>query len=78
MDYCDDYLSADIVALHDHRKAAGILELWLEHYNDDKSWHSIELVKNEDPHAVANYVIATILDQYTAVLANAGRTYSLD
>ena len=36
---------------------AGILKLQVEYSNGETSWHPIDLINSEDPHAVANYVI---------------------
>ena len=53
----DDFLSAEIEAIIDHRYLGGILEFNLEYTNGDMSWHPITAVMDEDPHATANYII---------------------
>ena len=58
----DDESQRDIEAITDHRLAGGVLELQIkyatgDHYYDDYEWHPIGLVKDEDPYAVAKYVI---------------------
>ena len=56
-DESDDYLSSEIVSLLNHRYAAGILKFKTEYYNGYKQWHHIDLVKDEESHAVSNYVL---------------------
>ena len=58
----DDESTRDIEAITDHRIAGGVLELQIKYstgddYYDDYEWHPIGLVKDEDPYAVAKYVI---------------------
>ena len=50
-------LSAELAAIVAHRFLPGILEVQVEYTNGDTSWHPIELIKNEDPCAIADYVI---------------------
>ena len=57
-DESDSYLSAEIVLLLNHRYAAGILEFQTEYSNGDKQWHPIDLIKDKDPYAVANYALS--------------------
>jgi hypothetical protein len=40
---------------------AGILEFHLEYTNGETSWNPITVVKDEDPHATANYIIGSAL-----------------
>ena len=56
-DQGDDYLAAELHSITNHRCLAGVLEFKVEYSNGDLSWHPIDLVKDEDPHAVANYII---------------------
>ena len=60
-DESDDYLSAEIKSIIDHRYVAGILEFKLEYTNGDTSWHPLALVKYEDAHATANYFLSNDL-----------------
>ena len=58
----DDERQRDIEAITDHRIAGGVLELELKYAtgddsHDDYEWHPIGLVKDEDPYAVAKYVM---------------------
>ena len=58
----EDEGQRDIEAITDHRLAGGVLELQIkyatgDHPYDDYEWHPIGLVKDEDPYAVAKYVI---------------------
>ena len=57
----EDYLAAELHSITDHRYLTGILELRVEYSNGDQSWHPIDLVKDEDPHAVANYILSNDL-----------------
>ena len=57
MDDKDEILDAQLVAIVAHQFLAGILELQVEYSTGETSWHPIELIKREDPHAVADYVI---------------------
>ena len=56
-DESDNYLSAEIKAITNHRYLSGIIEINLEYTNGDTSWHPIPLVKDEDSHAIAKYVV---------------------
>jgi hypothetical protein len=56
-DQGDDYLAAELHSITNHRCLSGVLEFKVEYSNGDLSWHPIDLVKDEDPHAVANYII---------------------
>ena len=64
-DESDDYLSAEIESLLNDRFAASILEFQTEYSNRDKKFHLIELIKDEDPHDVANYVLSRDLGPIT-------------
>ena len=55
-------MMADRVCQHFNGIAGGVLELQIQYstgddYYDDFEWHLIGLVKDEDPYAVAKYVI---------------------
>ena len=41
----DEYLSAELVAIEDHRILSGFLELILIYSNGDQSCHPLDLVK---------------------------------
>ena len=60
-DYKDDFLSADIQAIIHHHYMADILEFNPEYTNGDTSWNTITVVKDEDPHDTANYIIGNDL-----------------
>ena len=65
----DDELERDLDCITDHRTAGGVLELQVKYktgYSDeddsdhlvgDLEWHPIGLLKDEDPYAVAMYLI---------------------
>ena len=55
----DDELDLD--AIVNNRYLNGILELEVMYTTGDCEWHPISLVQDEDPHAVANYVMKTDL-----------------
>ena len=57
----EDFLSAELKSITDHRYIAGILEFNLEYTNGDTLWHPIALVKDKNPHATANYVVSNDL-----------------
>ena len=57
----DDYLTAELEAIVDDRYLVGALELQVPCTNRDPSWHPIDLVKDDEPHAVANYVLSNVL-----------------
>ena len=44
-----------------HRFIAGILEMQVSYETGDLEWHLLELVKDVDVHAVANYVLTNDL-----------------
>ena len=50
-------LSAELAAIVAHRFLSGILEVQVEYTNGDTSWHHIDLIKDEDPCDVTDYVI---------------------
>ena len=52
------YLATELKTITDHRYLVGMLELKVEYTNGEKSWHPIGLIKDEDPHEVANYVLS--------------------
>ena len=47
----------ELDSIIDHRHLSGILELKVLYKTNEQSWHPIEMVKNDDPHAVAQYVM---------------------
>ena len=55
----------ELEAIEDHRHVSGVLELKVSYktaYKDnDTSWHPIDMVKHEDPQAVAQYILANDL-----------------
>ena len=57
----DEVPQRDVEAITDHRVNGGILELELKYRtggtNKDYEWHPIGLVKDENPYAVAQYVL---------------------
>ena len=57
----DDYLAAELVAITDNRITTGILELLVEYSNGETTWHPIEMIKCEDPQAVAQFVLSNDL-----------------
>ena len=61
LDGKDDYLAAELDTIVDDRYLAGVLELQVRYTNGDLSWHPIDLIKNEEPQAVANYVLSNDL-----------------
>ena len=48
-----------------HRFIAGILELQVSYETGNLEWHPLELVKDVDPHAVANYVLTNDLGMFS-------------
>ena len=65
-DETDDYLSAELKSILDHRYINGVLELKLEYTTGEVSWHSLDLAKREDPYVTASYIISNDL----GVIAN--------
>ena len=57
LDETDDVLSAELKAIIDHIYLSGIIELQVKYTNGDLSWNPIDLIKDEDPHCVAVYVL---------------------
>ena len=55
----DDEFELDSIV--NNRYLSGILELEVLYSTGDSEWHPISLVQDEDPHAVANYVMNTDL-----------------
>ena len=55
----DDNLSHpfELKAIEGHRHMSGILELIVSYKTNETSWHPIDLVKYDDPQAVAQYVL---------------------
>ena len=52
--------------IEDHRHLPGVLELYVSYDTankdiNDASWHPIDLVKDEDPQAVAQYILSNNL-----------------
>ena len=56
-DETDDVLSAELDSIVDHRYLSGIIELRVKYTNGDLSWHPMDLIKDENPHCVAVYVL---------------------
>ena len=56
-DDTDDYLSAQLKAIIDHRSSNGILELKVGYKNGDVQCHPSDLVKDEEPDATANCIM---------------------
>ena len=56
-DESDDYLYTEIKSITDHYYISGIIEFNLKYTNGDTSWNPVSLVKDENPHAVAYYVV---------------------
>ena len=54
----DDYLSAEWVTIEDHIFINWILELNISYSNGDKSWHPLNLVKDDGSNNTANYIVA--------------------
>ena len=61
LDETDDVLSAELHLIADHRYLSGIIELQVKYTNGDLSWHPMDLIKDEDPQAVALYVLSNDL-----------------
>ena len=61
LDETDDVLSAELLSIVDHRYLSGIIELQVKYINGDFSWHPMDLIKDEDPQAVAVYVLSNDL-----------------
>ena len=57
----EEDLSAELFDIVAHRHLSGILELQVEYTTREYSWYPLEIVNNEDPQPVANYVIVTDL-----------------
>ena len=61
----DEDHTCDLESIEDHRSLNGVLELLVKYSTgdseDDHEWHPIGLIKDEDPHAVANYVLTNDL-----------------
>ena len=50
-------LSAELEVIMDHRYLSGVMEQQVKYTNGDLSWHPIDLIKDENPHFVAVYVL---------------------
>ena len=50
-------LTAELESIVDHRFLSGILELQVEYTNGDVSWPPMDLIKDEDLYAAANYML---------------------
>ena len=63
----DEDKDRDLDSIIDHRTVCSTLELLVKYSTGngsmDEEWHPIGLVKDEDPHAVATYVMNTDLGQ---------------
>ena len=61
----DEDKDRDLEAIVDHRTVCSTLELLVKYSTgdgvEDEEWHPIGLVKDEDPHAVAQYVMTADL-----------------
>ena len=53
----EEDLSAEMFDIVAHRHISGILELQIEYTTGDCSWYPLEMVNDEDPQPVVNYVI---------------------
>ena len=56
-DDSDDYLSAELKSITDHRYLNGILEFEVQYTDGETEWHPIDLVQDDDAYAVATYVL---------------------
>ena len=56
-DDTDEYLSAELKFIINHRSSNSVLEFQVEYTHGDKQHHPIDLIKDNDPHATANYII---------------------
>ncbi len=63
-DHDDD--KSDVEAILDHRVVTEVLELKVKYFGDNEEdmchWHPIDLVKDEDAQAVANYILSNDID----------------
>jgi hypothetical protein len=57
----DDEPDEDIDSILDHRYVDGILELEVEFYTGETEWLDLEIVKDEDPHSVAQFILKSDL-----------------
>ena len=57
MDRIDDYLTPELKSITDHKYLASMLELKVEYTNGEQSQNPTVLIKDEDPHAVANCIL---------------------
>ena len=53
----NDYLSVELKSIIDHRSSNGVLEFKVEYINGDKKCHHIDVIKDKDPYATANYIM---------------------
>ena len=60
-DDTDDFLSCELKFILNHRYLASILEFELEYDNGEISWHPLDLVKDEDSHTYARYILGNDL-----------------
>ena len=57
----DNVLSFELLSIVVHRYLSGIIELQVKYTNGELSWHPMDLTKDEDPQAVAVYVLSNEL-----------------
>ena len=60
-----DDISAELVAIVSHRSLPNILELQVEYTTDECCYHSLNIIKDEDPQVIANYIICNDLSKLT-------------
>ena len=60
-DDTDYYLSAELKANMNKKYSANVLIIKVKYTNGGVTWHPIDLVKDEDPHITANYIITNDL-----------------
>ena len=53
-----------------HRCLTGVLELQVDYSDGDFSWHPTDLVKDEDPYAVGNYILSNNLGEVYNIIHN--------
>ena len=74
-DNTDDYLSAELKAIIDHRFSNSILEFQVKYINGDVEWHHSDLVKDEYPYVTTNYIIDNDLGPIGNMTHNPSPTY---
>ena len=60
-DDTDDFLSCELKSILNHRYLTRVLEFKLEYDNGEISWYPLDLVKDEDPHVCAIYIVCNDL-----------------